>query len=143
MSVLHHQLLTEDHARVFVEEFRREAARLTREQASADDQATERLRHVEVELENLTQNMLAGVLSPTLSRLLTEREAEKTQLLSRLVAQALVPVSAEILPHPTLLKHFEEKVASLRASLNDETIRSEASDVIDVLIDSVTIYRKR
>lgn len=140
LSVLQHQLLTEDHVRIFVEEFRREAARLMRQQASADDQATERLRQVEIELENLTQNMLAGVLSPTLSRLLAEREAEKAQLLARLSIQAPASVSADILPHPTLLKHFEEKVASLRTSLNDDAIRTEASGVIDELIDSVTIY---
>ncbi len=78
----------------------------------------------------MTKNLLAGVLSPTLSRLLAERETEQAQLLSRLAAGAPTPVSADILPHPALLRRFEEKVADLRAALTDEAIRTEASELI-------------
>lgn len=39
-----------------------------------------------------------------------------------------------------LLKRFEEKVADLRGALNNESIRTEASEVIGEF-DSVTIYR--
>lgn len=83
LSVHQHQLLTEDHARIFVEAFRSEAARLLRDQQGCDTATQKRLTLVTAELTNLEQNMLSGVLSPTLLRLLTEREAEKTRLESQ------------------------------------------------------------
>ena len=49
------------------------------------------------------------------------------------------PAPAEILPHPVLLKRFEEKVADLRTALNGKTIRTEAWQVIDDLIENVTM----
>jgi site-specific DNA recombinase len=47
---------------------------------------------------------------------------------------------ATILPHPVLLDRFEQKVAALRVSLDDEAIRTEAAATLATLIASVTIY---
>jgi site-specific DNA recombinase len=45
-----------------------------------------------------------------------------------------------MLPHPTLLDRFGTKVQALRASLDDDLVRSEAEAVLSTLIESVTIY---
>ncbi len=96
-----------------VEEFMRETNRLAAQQKCRDGEAEARLGQVEIELANLEQNMLAGLLSPTLAKLLSEREAEKAELEARLAASVkpLAP-SARILPHPALLALFEQKVAT-------------------------------
>ena len=47
---------------------------------------------------------------------------------------------ATILPHPVLVERFEQKVAALRVSLDDEAIRTEATAILTTLIESVTIY---
>ena len=39
-----------------------------------------------------------------------------------------------------LLRRFKEKVAALRATLNDEAVIGEAAAVLETLIESVTIY---
>lgn len=84
--------------------------------------------------------MLIGVLSPTLAKLLSDREAEKARLEALLAKQAVPASTATILPHPALLRLFEEKVGQLRETLSDETVRGEAAEVLSSLIESVTIY---
>ncbi len=46
----------------------------------------------------------------------------------------------QIVPHPELLQKFREKIGALRDTLNDESIRTEAAELMDRLIESVTIY---
>ncbi|MEA1015270.1 hypothetical protein [Sphingosinicella sp. LY1275] len=139
LSILQNHLLTPDHGRNFVEEFKREMARLARESERGEERTSERLLEVEAEIDSLSQNMLAGILSPTLAKMLAEREAEQAALKARL--ERVRPVAtAEILPHPVLLKRFEEKVADLRAALNDKAVRRQAAETLSSLIESVTIY---
>ena len=114
-------------------------ARLVGENARSEDRAAERLKVLEAEIHSLSQNMLQGIISATLAKMLAEREAEQAALKARLDGAA-PGTSAEILPHPVLLKRFEEKIVDLRAALNDESIRTEGSEVIGQLIESVTIY---
>ena len=140
LSILQHRLLTEEHARLFADEFRREMARLTSTSARQDQSAIERLAIVSGEINNLAANMLTGVLSPTLLRLLSDREAEKAQLEAKLTTQATPAQSATMLPHPALLCLFREKVGKLRETFDDETIRGEAAEILSTLIESVTIY---
>ena len=84
LSVLQSHLLTPDHGRLFVEEFKREMARLTQESERGEDDTAARLKAFEAELHKLSQNMLAGVLSPTLTKMLAEHEAEQAALKARL-----------------------------------------------------------
>jgi site-specific DNA recombinase len=139
LSILQSHLLTPEHGRIFVEEFKREMARLARDSERGEERTSERLLEVEAEIHNLSQNMLAGILSPTLTKMLAEREAEQAALKARLERVRPV-VTAEILPHPVLLKRFEEKVADLRSALNDKSIRRQAAETLSSLIESVTIY---
>ncbi len=140
LAVLQHHLLTDDHARLFAEEFGREVARIAEQDHRRDDAATERLVVVSRELENLTANLLSGVLSPTLQKVLGERETEKAILEARITKKPVMGATATILPHPVLLRRFEEKIARLRESLNDEAVRGEAGEILSTLIESVTIY---
>jgi site-specific DNA recombinase len=84
--------------------------------------------------------MLAAVASPALLKLLEERESEQARFEGQLRAPMPVVPSATILPHPALLKLFDEKVGRLRETLNAETVCGEAAEVLSALIGSVTIY---
>ena len=108
---------------------------------SQHDQATvDRLGTVTREIDNLAANMLTGVLSPTLAKMLSDREAERAQLEAKLASQPHSAQSATILPHPVLKRMFEEKVGKLREMLDDEAVRGEAAEILSTLIESVTIY---
>ena len=128
LAVLQGYLLTEEDAKLFVEEFRREATRLARGDERQDETASVRLRQIEAELANLYQNLLAGLASPVLRMMIEEREAEKAKLETRLQPLISQRHTADILPHPELLERFAAKVRALRTSLDDNAIRSEAAE---------------
>ncbi|QQV78745.1 recombinase zinc beta ribbon domain-containing protein [Sphingomonas aliaeris] len=142
LGILQHHLLIEDHARLFADEFTREMGRLASTTVLQDQSAIERLAIVAREIDNLAANMLAAVASPTLLKLLAERESEKARLEGQLQLKAPTTVvpSATILPHPALLQLFEEKVGRLRETLDAETVRGEAAEILSTPIESVTIY---
>ena len=139
LSVLANELLTAEHARIFAQEFKREAERLQREIGRNDEEATHRLAAVEREIANLTANMLAGVVGPTLRAALAEREQEKAALDARLsrgaptVAPSKLPNAAE------LMVSFQARVGRLREALDRDDTRNEAAAVVRLLIDTVTI----
>jgi site-specific DNA recombinase len=83
-----------------------------------------------------------GGLLDSLKKSLTERalNAEKVRLEAQLSSGRQTPPSAEMLPHPVLKARFEEKVAALRASLDTDATRPEASQILSRLLESVTIY---
>ncbi|MBD8552809.1 MULTISPECIES: recombinase family protein [unclassified Sphingomonas] len=140
LATLQEHLLTDEHVRVFIEEFERELQRLTRQDTGRHDAAQQRLQQVTTELDNLYQNLLAGIASPALRAMITEREAEKLRLKARTGAGNDSKPTAILLPHPVLVEQFRSKVAALRQSLDDASIRTEAAAVLSTLIESVTIF---
>ncbi|WP_426291590.1 recombinase family protein [Sphingomonas sp. TWP1-3-1] len=140
LAILQEHLLTDEHVRLFIEEFERELQRLTRQDTGRHDAAQQRLRQVTTELENLYQNLLAGLATPALRAMIAEREAEKVLLETSAGAVADSKPTAILLPHPVLVEQFRSKVASLRQSLDDASIRTEAAAVLSTLIESVTIF---
>ena len=140
MSVLQYHLLTEEHATIFAETFNREVTRITGQQSDRDRETKGRLAAIEREPANLAANMRRGVLSPLLMQLLCDTEAERAKLESLLTRSTSAKPLAQIVPHPVLVQKFGEKIGALRETLNDETIRTEAAELMDNLIESVTIY---
>ena len=139
LAVLQEHLLTENHVRLFIEEFEHEMQRLGRQDAGMEHAAQHRLKQVTTELDNLYQNLLAGIASPVLRAMIAEREAEKERLEAQRVATTTGKPIVVSLPHPVLVDRFRSKVAALRQSLDDEAIRTEAAAVMSTLIESVTI----
>jgi len=92
------------------------------------------------ELENLSANLLTGVLSPTLQRLLTEREKEEALLEARLVTASAPVAPPFAVNHGDLQDLFARKVSDLCETLNDAAVRTEAAGILATLIESVTIY---
>ncbi len=140
MAVLQHHLFTEDHAKIFTETFNREVAKITGNQVDRDQALNSRLGVIEIELEHLSANLLTGLLSPTLMKMLSDREAEKADLENRLARSVQAQPVAQILPHPVLVQKFREKISALRETLNESVIHTEAAELMDKLIERVTIY---
>lgn len=139
LAVLEEHLLTEKHVRLFTEEFEHEMQRLGRQDAGMVDAGQDRLKQVTTELDNLYQDLLAGVVSSVLRAMIAEREAEKERLETQRVATTTEKPMVVSLPHPVLVDRFRSKVAALRQSLDDGLIRTEAAAVMLTLIESVTI----
>ncbi len=137
LVALQSELLTPDLAQLFIQEFQREVARLSEARDDHLVRARARIEELDREIENLAKNMLAGVVGPTVTRMLAEREQEKLSLEHDLHRSTKAPV--EILPHPVLIQRFEAKVAGIRIALNDPNVRTEAAEIIRELIESVTI----
>ena len=138
LAALQSHLLTPDLVKLFQEEFTREVARLTRSREEAEGATKSRLAELDTEIANLAQHFLAGAVSPTLSRMLAEREAEKSRLEARLAPPSTD--GAAVLPHPVLLRRYEAKVLGLREALNDALIRSEATEVIRRLVVRIVVH---
>ena len=142
LAILQEHLLTDDHVRLFAEEFERETRRLGQWDRCDQNAAEVRVKQLETELANLYQNLLAGLASPALRSMIADREAEKARLESRSGGSALKgnTVPAALPPHGELRKQSRAKVADLRASLDDDAARPEAAEILSRLIESVTIY---
>jgi site-specific DNA recombinase len=139
LAVFQHHLFTPDNARIFADEFTQELDRLTRHAERRDDALSERLAVVTAEIANLGANMLAGVISETLTKLLVEREAEKQRLEAQI--QLKPNIDTISLPEPAdLTAIFAKKAQNLTKTLNEDKIRGEAADILSRLIESVTIY---
>ena len=138
MSTLQSELFTDEHAKLFAAEFNREVERLKRDNGSRDSEAKQRLADLVVEINNLAANMLAGVVSPTVARMLDEREAECEKLRRRIDRPD--PDALVLLPHPALRQRFEERVAGLRQSLSDPENKVEVAKVLGELIEEIIVY---
>ena len=138
LAALQRELLTADMAEMFVAEFQREVARLAKADGEVDREVQERLRAIDAELAALSENLLAGVVGPTIMTMISTREADREVLAARLATRAR-PIKADVVAHPALIRRFEEKIARLRDALNDEAVRVEAVATIRSLVESVTI----
>ncbi|MGK2911674.1 MAG: recombinase family protein, partial [Sphingobium sp.] len=140
MAVLQHHLFTEEHAKIFTETFNREVAKITGTQVDRDQVGKNRLAVIEKELENLSANLLTGLVSPMVMKMLSDRETEKAELETLLARAAPAKPAAQILPHPALVQKFSQKIGALRETLNETVICTEAAELMGQLIESVTIY---
>ncbi|KQO12763.1 hypothetical protein ASF09_00075 [Sphingomonas sp. Leaf242] len=74
-----------------------------------------------------------------LRAMIAEREAEKERLEAQRVATTTGKPIVVLQPNPVLVDRFRGKVAALRKSLDDGSIRTEAAAVMSTPIESVTI----
>ncbi|WEK43202.1 MAG: hypothetical protein P0Y64_18060 [Candidatus Sphingomonas colombiensis] len=140
LASLRQHLLTDEHARVYLQEFQLEMKRLSAERSNDNENIATRLKQVQRELDNLVRNMLAGVLSPTLTQLLGEREAEKADLEAKLAGAPVAELPVHMPSADELMKRFQEKIADLYRNLNQDEHRTEAATIIARLIERVTIH---
>jgi site-specific DNA recombinase len=139
LRALENQLLTDDLAKAFVDEFRKEMARLAKSDTSDRAAIESRLKQVAVEIENLSRNFLRGVVSDHLVGMLKKLEAEERTLKKKLEASPSKAVATIITPHPRIVELYQTKVRDLRVALADSEARTEAIPIIQSLIHRVVV----
>lgn len=80
LGLMQSHLLTPELAATFAEEFNQELERQAKLAGAGQEAVSDRIAEIEEELRNLEQNLLAGHISDTLARLISERENEKRSL---------------------------------------------------------------
>ena len=95
---------------------------------SRQDDVVLRAATLEAETDHLTTNMIAGVVSRTVARMLSEREAGVCTSRARLTGGGAD--LTKVLPHPALRLRFEARVADRRRSLADPDNRAAAAKVL-------------
>jgi site-specific DNA recombinase len=138
LDSLKEDLLTLEMAGVFVSEFRREAKRLAQRRSVDEVLAAERVAAVEREVESLSANLLAGVVGPTIIRMLAEREAELAELRGR-TSRVNGPGAVRLPSEEAIIGRFRRKVEDLQATLADPSMRGEAAAVLKCLMTTITI----
>lgn len=138
LSTLQTELMTDEHAGLFVVEFKREVDRLRRDVRHRGVEATNRLSSLEAEIESLAANLLTGLASPTVLRMLSERETEAATLRAHINARA--EPDPVVLPPIALRRQFEHRIADLRSSLSDPENRPEVAKVVNELIERIVIH---
>ena len=111
LKALESQLLTDELAKVFVDEFRKEMARLAKNENGDRATIEARLKQVAVEIENLSAHFLKGVVSDHLVGMLKDLEAEQRTLKEKLEASPSRAV-ATITPHPRIVELYQMKVGT-------------------------------
>ena len=140
LAVLQHHLFTDEHAKIFVDTFNREILKLSGDKVDNDKALKDRLSVLTNEIKNLSANLLSGVISPTLAKMLGDRESEYAEIVARLAQSPTPPATAKVLPHPELVQLFRQKITVLANTLNDDAVQAQAAALMDKLIESVTIY---
>lgn len=110
-------------ADAFAAEFAQETVRLTRSLAVGDDVAVAPLAVVDTELANLSSNLMVGTVGPAIMKL---RQSEK-------------PIAPSKLPWRAVFERYALKISDWRASLSQPEVRTEAAQIIQDLLESVTI----
>ena len=135
LSGLRDNLLHPDLVREFVAEYQREFNRFRQGEEAAHAAMQRELGKVESEIANIIAAVKAGLFAPSMKEELTALEARKATLVAE-TAEA-----KEEMPrlHPGLAEVYRKKVADLTQALNDDALRTEATEVLRSLISEIRL----
>lgn len=137
LAALQSRMLTPELVEHFVRTFEAEVTRRQREANSTQSRLQSQLAAVVRKLEGVLRAIENGAWNDSLKQRLDALEAEKRQVQDQLAATAALDNTVRL--HPNAAALYATKVANLQASLNDETIRSEAAESLASLIDKVVL----
>jgi site-specific DNA recombinase len=132
---LQNRLMEPARTRIFCEEYARAMNRLHAEhnaQRAADEDA---LNKAERDLARLVQALLDGVPAAAVREKMTELEARKEALRSRLAASE----DSGIRLHPNMAEYYRTQIADLRAALTETGGRTQAAEIVRKLIDRIEL----
>ena len=123
---------------VFCEEYTRELNRRRMEMSAALSAQTAELERVERDLAKLIQALKDGVPALAVRDEMIVLENRKAELTMRLAEGETLPP----LVHPSMARLYEAKVEALYETLDREQDRTEAVEIIQSLVESITITPK-
>ena len=135
LSGLKAKMMAPDMVEEFVRTYHEEIKRGAVEAEARLAQDKKQLAEAERKISSIVAAIEDGGYNKTLKARLEELEAKKAELELRLTGATSSPIRI----HPKLSDLYRKKIEDLAASLNDETIRLDAADVLRGLIDKIVL----
>ncbi|MEQ8397561.1 recombinase family protein [Thalassobaculum sp.] len=135
LSALQERLITPELVEVFISAFHDEVRKLQATQSAATQRAEHELAQVRSKIAKILAAIEDGFHDASMNtrvKKLREREADIRTALEQLP-------DTTVTPHPNLAKLYALKVAKLSQSLNDQTVRAEATEAIRCLIQQIVL----
>ncbi len=134
---LREQLLHPDLLAAFVEEYRRELARLTAVDRASETSKRRELARVENGIRRIIEAVKEGFAVPQMRDELHQLEARRVALTAEIEARA----GNDDMPvlHPGLAEVYWRKVAELTDALSDEGRSAEAAEAIRTLLQEIRL----
>jgi len=136
LSGIKEQLLTPEMVKQFITEFRTEWNRLNREQEQANHRRSDELASVKRKIAGIVRAVEDGEWTPSLKARLRELEGRRAELEAACVTTAPAP---NLRLHPSMADLYRRKVEELEKSLNDPSIRVEATGILRSMIERITL----
>ncbi len=133
---LRHKLLSPDMLAIFVGEYRAAAKKLRRQAARRSGAAACELRDTESRINRIVDCIAEGTDTPVMRERLIVLE-DRRKVLKDEIATAKNPVTIDL--HPNLPRVYRRIVDDLKASIEDNAIRTEAHGLIRQLIDRIVV----
>ena len=136
LSGLEERLMAPELVAAFVDEYRAEIERMTRESEVTRDRLTRECAEVERKIERMLKAIEDGMYTPSMKDRMRELEARRGEL-DRAIADAPSPGPVRL--HPRLSDVYKAKVADLQRALDDDAIRSEAATILRGQIERIVL----
>ena len=132
---LKHQLMDPELCKVFADEYVRELTRLHAQNRDGQDSQKVELDRIDRDLEKLVDAICAGIPADRIKYRMVTLEARKSELEAKLEAAP----DANIVIHPKMGRFYRERVAQLADTLRGDEARSEATEILRSLIDTIKV----
>jgi DNA invertase Pin-like site-specific DNA recombinase len=135
---LQENLMQAEVVEAFCEEYTRYINELRRAKTSQIDKYKKELVKLEKDKANIIEAIKAGIPAGELKESL-DMIVQKREKIEHFLSQK---EDAKVLLHPAMSKQYKKEIASLRAALNREDSKAEASTIIRSLIDKIVLTPK-
>ena len=132
---LKHQLMEPELCKVFAEEYVRELTRLHAQNRDSQASVSTEIEKINRDLENLIDAICAGIPADRIKDRMVALEERKAEL----VAKREASPDANVVIHPNMGRFYRERVAQLANTLRSDDARSEATEILRSLKDTVTV----
>jgi len=137
LSGLKSKLMHPEMLKEFVAEYQREWNRLHNESTSERTSLERELTRISGQIDKIVEAITAGMYHSSMKSKMDDLETRKAELTARLEA---LPEQDPIVLHPTLAETYRTKIAALADSLNHETSKSEAAELLRGLVSEVGLH---
>ena len=132
---LKHQLMDPELCKIFADEYVKELTRLNAQNLDGQVFHKAELNKIECELEKLVDAICAGIPAERIKDRMVALEERKAELVAKLEAAS----DANVVIHPNMGRYYRERVAHLSDTLRSEDSRSEATEILRSLIDTIIV----
>lgn len=135
LGALGHRLMDPELFTVFCEAFTEEMNRLRRQTGNQREIFEKELAKIDRDLERLVQALIDGVPAAAVKAKMETLEARKIEIAAKLQD---APEQKPVL-HPAMAGIYREKVERLSESLNGPDLRTEATELLRGLVETITL----